>query len=138
MEICVAEYCFYQFGNRSDRCGSADSAHDAASASGVLLFRPGIGTVSPVVLRDKAVSEASGQFCEGAGDDAEDQALYFAAGFRNADPGVSDDAESAGKECDRRIDPVQIYLFLYEDQNSSGCLRRQPVFSYKNLGSSWS
>ena len=129
MEICVAEYCFYQFGNRSDRCGSADSAHDAASASGVLLFRPGIGTVVP---------ESSGQFCKRAGDDAEDQALYFAAGFRNADPGVSDDAEPAGKGCDRRIDPVQIYLFLYEDQNSSGCLRRQPVFSYKNFGSSWS
>ena len=41
MEICVAEYCFYQFGNRSDRCGSADSAHDAASASGSYCFARG-------------------------------------------------------------------------------------------------
>ena len=95
-------------------------------AIGVVL--PILPTTPLLLLRDKAVSEASGQFCEGAGDDAEDQALYFAAGFRNADPGVSDDAESAGKDCDRRIDPVQIYLFLYKDQNSSGCLRRQPEF----------
>ena len=96
MEICVAEYCFYQFGNRSDRCGSADSAHDAASASGVLLFRPGIGTVSSVVLRDKAVSEASGQFCEGAGDDAEDKAVHPPSGISHVDLRRCSHAEYSG------------------------------------------
>lgn len=84
-----------------------------------------IGTVSPVVLRDRMVPETSGEFCERTCDDIENQALHSFSGLCHVDSGFSDDAESSGKDCDYRIDSVQVFLFFYTDQNSSSCLKRQ-------------
>ena len=115
----MAAGCVCVSGNRGCRRGSADPSDDTAAAFVLFLLCQRIGTVSQMVLRHKAVPEASGQLCEGTGHDAEDEALYSASGVGAAASGISDDGESSGKNLHCVPDYFQVRVLLYKNQNDS-------------------